>query len=743
MIRDKHLFGKEYFMKTYEPNTVAFAAASPVWAYDRETEMNLWLSFRAVCKGAEKTVLRLTGSSAYEVKAGGKFIAFGPARCAHGFYRVDELDLSDAVKGETVISINVAGYNADSFYHLNQPSFLCAELIEDGEITAATGTKNGFLCRVMTEHEQKTQRYAGQRTFSEVYNVSPLTKIWETMPEIKEKPFAVTMLKKTEPKKFIERGSYYNVYEKIPAEKIVSRLEFLTGDYAARVRYPAFIVPRNGDSGPSKKLFPLAEVQTDLFIKARNADVRNIRLTDEAPKTETIRAGEAVTYKMARNTTGAFDLDVSCDADTELLITFDEIIGEDGLINFRRMYTNNAIMWRLPAGDHHVSSFEPYTMQYMTVHILKGRAFVSNIGLRYFGANKTERRYNGNDETLRNIFDAAVETYRQNTFTIYMDCPSRERAGWLCDSFFTSRVEKVLTGKSEIEKVFLENFFLPESFSWLPKGMFPMCYPADHKYYGFIPNWAMWLVLELREYLDRTGDRAFIDNAKSRIYALLDYFKGLENADGLLEKLEAWVFVEWSKCNELTQDINFPSNMLYAKVLRCVAEIYGDEALAEKAERLKAVINERSMTESGFYCDNAVYGEDGIAHLTGERTETCQYYAFYCGITSPEENPELWQRMLHDFGPERIVPYKWPDFTADAKWKEIYPSNAFIGNYLRLELLHLYGEKEKLEENIRGFFTKMADTTGTLWENDSTTASCDHGFASHVLYWMDKLGMVE
>ena len=38
------------------------------------------------------------------------------------------------------------------------------------------------------------------------------------------------------------------------------------------------------------------------------------------------------------------------------------------------------------------------------------------------------------DKDLKKIFDAAVQTYRQNTFTIYMDCPSRERAGWLCDS---------------------------------------------------------------------------------------------------------------------------------------------------------------------------------------------------------------------------------------------------------------------------------------------------------------------
>ena len=112
--------------------TVNFEKALPVWPFGRETEMNLWLSFRALASCAKKTVLRLTGSCAYDVKVNGKFIAFGPARCAHGFYRVDELDLSEYIEGKSVITISVAGYNADSFYHTDQPSFLCAELIEGG-----------------------------------------------------------------------------------------------------------------------------------------------------------------------------------------------------------------------------------------------------------------------------------------------------------------------------------------------------------------------------------------------------------------------------------------------------------------------------------------------------------------------------------------------------------------------------------------------------------------------------------
>ena len=30
-----------------------------------------------------------------------------------------------------------------------------------------------------------------------------------------------------------------------------------------------------------------------------------------------------------------------------------------------------------------------------------------------------------------------------------------------------------------------------------------MCYPADHPDGTYIPNWAMWLILELKEYLEK------------------------------------------------------------------------------------------------------------------------------------------------------------------------------------------------------------------------------------------------
>lgn len=85
-----------------------FISAMPVWAKGREEEMNVWLEFSTTAKKTGKTVLALTGSSVYSVGINGEFFAFGPARSAHGFYRVDELDLSPVLKdGSNTVSVTV------------------------------------------------------------------------------------------------------------------------------------------------------------------------------------------------------------------------------------------------------------------------------------------------------------------------------------------------------------------------------------------------------------------------------------------------------------------------------------------------------------------------------------------------------------------------------------------------------------------------------------------------------------
>jgi alpha-L-rhamnosidase len=213
---------------------------------------------------------------------------------------------------------------------------------------------------------------------------------------------------------------------------------------------------------------------------------------------------------------------------------------------------------------------------------------------------------------------------------------------------------------------------------------------------------------------------------------LFDYFRPFRNQDGLLEKLQSWVFVEWSKANDFVQDVNYPSNMLYAEALAAAARMYDLPELTRDAETIRAVIRRQSF-DGEFFVDNAVR-QAGQLQVTRHRTEVCQYFAFFFGLATPETHPQLWRTLVKDFGPQRKQTKAFP---------EVHPANAFIGNVLRLELLSRYGlAQQNLDESI-AYLLYMADLTGTLWENDGAYASCDHGFASHAVHvlYRDVLGL--
>ena len=81
------------------------------------------------------------------------------------------------------------------------------------------------------------------------------------------------------------------------------------------------------------------------------------------------------------------------------------------------------------------------------------------------------------------------------------------------------------------------------------------------------------------------------------------------------------------------------------------------------------------------------------------------------------------------FGPKRDVEQVYP---------QVFPSNAIVGNYLRLELLLRYNYKTQVLQECKDFFLYMADLTGTLWEYVKPTASLKHGFASMAAVYIEQ-----
>lgn len=708
-----------------------FRAATPVWEVGTAKVMNRTVCFVATLPATDQPVkLAAAASCAFLLTVNGVYVAHGPARCCHGYFRVDEYDLSKYLTKEVnTVALRVASYNVNAFSYLNQPGFLCAEISVGDEIVAATGKRDcvtEFKAYPVTERLTKVQRYTFQRTFVETYNLSEGAFDYEVNPNTSVTPVEV------EP---AVAGHF--LYRDIPMgeeDELVYPVSVIhRGQLSYSEKENYYNSREISDIGPHYLAYRESELEYASHREIGKCDPHDQVDVSENPDVITLSADTYADIEFPCNTTGIYEFDLEVEKDGEMLIVFDEIL-QNGHVRPFRVGMSNIITVIAKAGKYHLQCVMPHTMKYARL-LAKGTSLtVKGLHIHHiaFPTSAITATFVGEDEAMKRIYNAAIETYRANSVDIYMDCPSRERAGWLCDSFFTSRVEYALTGKSELERAFLQCFILPESFEYIPKGMLPMCYPSDHYDRTYIPNWAMWYAVELCEYFDRTGDREFVDSTKGRMYDLIKFFGKYENEYGLLENLESWVFLEWSKSNELTQDVSFASNMLYAYMLDGLGKLYGDNALVEKAAALRTVINEMSMTESGFYCDNA-YRRDGKLVLSGERTESCQYYAFFCNVATPETHPWLWNTLVHDFGYARAEKGLYP---------EIWPANAFIGNYLRLDLLDRHGLKDELYDNIKGYFTYMADQTGTLWELVANQASCNHGFASHVIHWMNSLGLL-
>ena len=118
--------------------------------------------------------------------------------------------------------------------------------------------------------------------------------------------------------------------------------------------------------------------------------------------------------------------------------------------------------------------------------------------------------------------NAAVETFCQNSVDLITDCPSREWAGWLSDSYFSAEAEYILTGDNVRERAFLMNYAEHKPLADTPK-IVPMCYPADDYEGLYIPNWALWYVLEIEKYANRYGADEVVKASEKNVRGVAIY----------------------------------------------------------------------------------------------------------------------------------------------------------------------------------------------------------------------------
>ncbi|MGD0227054.1 MAG: hypothetical protein ABSF71_32405 [Terriglobia bacterium] len=532
---------------------IAFRSAQPIWPQGREKEMNLWVGFRAVFEvpPGKHVYLRMAGCTFYRVYLNGEFHAWGPARGPKDHFRVDLWDITPLlVNGRNFVCVEVAGYNVNSFYVLDQPSFLQAEVATDSEVLASTaGAGQPFEAKIFPERVQRVQRYTFQRTFSEVYHLEPQSTLWREHADAPMEPVRCAV---SAPRKYISRRVPFPDYAKRQPELVAAEGEFKWGATPPKSLAADPSIPSAARIGPGLLGYTEAELAEIPYLELQKTETtRNNRIDEPYVPDQPIRlgAGQFKTLDFGTVLPGFFGAHVTVRTPTKLYFTFDETLVE-GDVDFKRLMCVNVVAYSLAPGVYNLETFEPYGLQFLRLMILTGECEVDHVYLREYAASDIwTADFHASDGRLNELFRAGRECYRANALDTFIDDPSRERAGWLCDPVFSASAAPLLSGHTKVEKNLFENYLLPDHFPDIPDGVLPMCYPSDHIGGLFVTQWPLWFVIQLEQYLERSGDHEMVAGLRSRVLKVFDYFRPFQNADGLLQDLKGWVFVEWSKSN--------------------------------------------------------------------------------------------------------------------------------------------------------------------------------------------------
>lgn len=230
-----------------------FEKAMPVWLAGEEKAYNQTLLFRETVHKSN-AVLRVTGQSAYQVFVGGRFIFYGPARAAHGYHYVDEIDLTQYLQDdETVLSILSYSAGCNCFAYANMSAFLCAELIENGTVVAATGV-NGFAATRYLPRVQVAPRFSLQRAFSEVYEMTGVDDQLFTRLPAPGEAHALTVQPETV---YLPRAVPMGEYERAMPVKAIETGTCVLSDEMPERKWRKY------------EVYPREEVKTDPFLLAR------------------------------------------------------------------------------------------------------------------------------------------------------------------------------------------------------------------------------------------------------------------------------------------------------------------------------------------------------------------------------------------------------------------------------------------------------------------------------------------
>ena len=334
----------------------------------------------------------------------------------------------------------------------------------------------------------------------------------------------------------------------------------------------------------------------------------------------------------------------------------------------------------------------------------------------------TEKTLQLQNSLDQKIYNACVNTLKLCMMEHYVDTPWREQCLYVYDSR-----NQALCGYLAFENgnaAYARANIKLISQDRREDGLLSICYPCGMDL--TIPSFSLYYFMQVKEYLQFTGDLSLGEEVYGKLLSVLDVF--IKNRkDGLVWRFEGrnhWNFYDWSPHLDgqlLEEEKKLPDlmiNLLFILALENLREI--DEKLGNRFAYEKALEEAKQATRKAFYKQEA-----GLYSMTidgDEFTVLGNALAVLAGLTTQSESEEICQKIVDGTLLDCSLSMKIFKYEALLKTsKETY--------------------QVWIHEEIRREYGKMLEDGNTVWETiDGASAfgnagSLCHGWSAVPIYF--------
>ena len=466
---------------------------------------------------------------------------------------------------------------------------------------------------------------------------------------------------------------------------------------------------------------------------------------------------------LGRESCGYLDLSLCAPAGTDVWVGYGEHLA-DGRVRCAPSIRNFSFAMKASGGtDCYFNAMRRLGLRYLQLFVAAKEFTLFRLGIRPADYPVTEKPVLTDSDLRRKIYDISVRTLRLCMHEHYEDCPWREQALYTTDSRNQILAGYYAFGETKFPRACFELMLRGVN----EDGLLNLCFPAGAKI--VIPFFNYTFFLELKEYLEHTGDTEFFALHERELCTLMDTHLARLGKDGLVRNFidpdnyfHYWNFYEWKPMlnGNVKNDVESEDAILNAflsMAVRCMADILRalgkteeERRYRETADRINAAIRERFF-DAGRKVFLAYRGkfEPCVSALANS-------VCVLCGAAEGLDTAEI-ERVLtaFDWNKERAVGVSNVLGAAEAECTaegEVIGCTLSMMTYQFDALLRLNREKYApwiLKQIDEIYFYMISCGATTFWETlvgesdfDFAGSLC-HGWSAMPVYYYHILGAVK